>query len=80
MDHCPAFFFSCYFFVANGTTPLLHAAIGGSLDCLKALHDAGASIDVVDDENSTALHKACFFGNVECAEYLIRKGCNLNAV
>lgn len=51
-------------------TALHHAARNGHLRCLKVLVDAGAKVDVKNNEGKTALQVALEKGEYESAKYL----------
>jgi len=79
----------------DGSTPLMVAAgLGkptfspglkrgnrsqGAEDAVKALVEAGADINAVNEADFTALHGAAFRGLDEVIEYLVAKGANINA-
>ena len=44
----------------KGTRALIHAASGGSTECVKLLLDAGADVRLSGSNNSTALHYATY--------------------
>ena len=54
-----------------GWTPLTNACISGHLEYALALIEAGAAVDMVNDNGRTALMCACYFGHHECAQALI---------
>src|SRR5204862_167231 len=60
----------------GGFTPLLHAVMGGSLDCVKALLDGGAKIDEPAPDGTTALTLAVLKFQAPIALYLIERGAN----
>jgi ankyrin repeat protein len=63
---------------SNGSTPLMIAAQMGQLEVLRLLQKRGAAVDVVHpDHRGTAFHSACFSNQLECAEALVRVGCNV---
>jgi ankyrin repeat protein len=79
----------------DGTTPLMAAAgLGGATfvpglqrgrrstsaeDAVKALLDAGANINAVNEADFTALHGAAFRGLNEVIQILVDRGGNINA-
>ena len=58
----------------SGLTPLLLAAHGGYLECLKCLIRAGADVNAVDMHGNSALWKAQFTGQFECLQELLKAG------
>ncbi|CAL4194644.1 unnamed protein product, partial [Meganyctiphanes norvegica] len=50
-----------------GWTPLMLAVRGGNLATTKALVDAGASVDIADNDGDTALHVAAYYNKAEIA-------------
>jgi ankyrin repeat protein len=73
----------------EGSTPLMEAADSGELEVLQLLLAWGAAVDAmaVDDGEShsggprglhgTAFHCACYTNHAECAEALVRAGCDI---
>jgi ankyrin repeat protein len=62
----------------DGETPLMLAAGAGELEVLRLLLGRGAAVDAVaPDDGATAFHCACFTNNAECAEWLVRVGCDV---
>eukprot|EP01045_Picozoa_sp_COSAG04_P009220 COSAG04_NODE_529_length_13029_cov_3.203248_10_plen_752_part_00 len=60
-----------------GATPLMLAAAKGFSPILQLLVEAGADIDAVDPKhNDTAFHLACLTNRPDCAEALVRAGCD----
>ena len=59
-------------------TPLMYAARQGALDATRALIDAGANLDLVDPDGTTALVVAIINANYDVAAYLVDKGANPN--
>ncbi|KAK0631581.1 ankyrin repeat-containing domain protein [Immersiella caudata] len=59
------------------TSPLCNAAAFLPLECVKALVDAGADVNLVDDEGDTALMSAAGVGEGSCVRFLLRQGANL---
>ena len=55
----------------SGSTPLITAVTFGKTDIAKALIDAGADLEVKNNDGSTALHSAAFFCRVEVVQMLI---------
>ena len=64
----------------RGATPLIHAAANGHLRIVTRLLAAGAAVDRPDDDGTTALTAACYFGRAPIAELLLDKGADPRAV
>jgi len=62
----------------GGMTALLFASREGCLDCVKALLEKGAKIDLPDPEGVTPLILAVFNARFDVAKYLIEQGANVN--
>jgi uncharacterized protein len=62
----------------GGFTPLLYAARGGCLDCVKRLIAGGADIDLPDPEAVTPLILAITTFHTAVADYLVDAGADLN--
>lgn len=62
----------------GGLTPLLFAAREGCIDCLDALLDAGADIDLDDPDGTTALIMALLNRHWDTAQFLIEAGADVN--
>eukprot|EP01046_Picozoa_sp_COSAG06_P005177 COSAG06_NODE_228_length_19725_cov_8.167839_11_plen_695_part_00 len=64
---------------SDSCTPLMAAARMGHLPILRTLLDRKAiAIDAFGTEYGiTAFHHACFYGNVDCAVELARRGCDM---
>jgi ankyrin repeat protein len=63
----------------DGVTPLMVAAWGGHLEALRLLLRRGAALDaVVPSTGGTAFHGACNGNQPECAEALMRAGCDVS--
>jgi ankyrin repeat protein len=62
----------------GGLTPLLFAAREGCVECLKALLDKGADIDMPDPDGGTALILALLNYNWDAAKFLIEAGADVN--
>lgn len=58
----------------SGSTPLILASTFGKPAIAKALIDAGANLNLKNNEGSTALHAAAFFCRVEIVQMLIDAG------
>jgi ankyrin repeat protein len=62
----------------DGTTPLMVAAGIGHLEVLRLLLGRGAAVDVAHPGTGrTAFHNTCYSNQVECAEVLVRAGCDV---
>jgi ankyrin repeat protein len=62
----------------GATTPLMAAAGKGQLEMLRLLLGRGAAVDAVDPATShTAFHFACVTNQADCAEELVRAGCDV---
>jgi len=62
-----------------GLTPLMHAIMGGRLETVLVLIEAGADINKAADDGSTPLLKACLWSFHDVVELLIAYGANVNA-
>jgi ankyrin repeat protein len=62
----------------GGMTALLYAAREGCLDCVKALVDGGANVDMIDPEGVTPLIMAISNMHFNVAAYLIKAGANVD--
>lgn len=62
----------------GGLTPLLFAAREGCIDCLRALLEKGADIDLADPDGTTALILALLNRNFDAAKFLIEAGADVN--
>jgi ankyrin repeat protein len=58
----------------GGSSPLISATVFGKTEIAKALIDAGADIDIENNDGSTALHTAAFFCRPEIVKMLLDKG------
>lgn len=58
----------------SGSTPLISAASFGKNDIAKVLIDAGADLNLRNNDGATALHVAAFFARVEIVQLLIDAG------
>jgi len=54
-----------------GSTPLISAAVFGKTEIAKALIEAGADVNLKNNEGSTALHSAAFLCRLEIVEMLL---------
>ncbi|KAH0815824.1 hypothetical protein GEV33_006966 [Tenebrio molitor] len=60
---------------------LLHAAArSNNAEMVRALHEAGALLNIRDDQGNTPLMVACSRKNLTVAKYLLKHGANVNAV
>jgi uncharacterized protein len=62
----------------GGMTAMLFSAREGCLDCVKALVEKGAKIDLPDPEGVTPLISAIFNAHFDVAKYLIESGANVD--
>jgi len=63
----------------GGMTAMLFSVREGCMDCVKALVEKGAKLDLADPERVTPLISAIFNTHFDVAKYLIEKGANINA-
>jgi len=61
---------------AVGSTPLISAAVFGKTEIARALIEAGANVNLKNNEGSTALHSAAFLCRLEIVETLLEHGAN----
>ena len=59
---------------AVGSTPLISAAVFGKTEVARALIEAGANMNLKNNEGSTALHSAAFLCRLEIVEILLENG------
>lgn len=57
----------------GGSSPLISASLFGKTEIAKILIDAGAKINVQNNDGSTALHTAAFFCRPEIVAMLLKK-------
>jgi uncharacterized protein len=57
-----------------GSTPLISAAVFGKTEVAIALIEAGADVNIKNNEGSTALHSAAFLCHTEIVEALLENG------
>lgn len=62
----------------GGLTPLLYAAREGCIDCLRALLDKGADIDLADPDGATALVITLLNRHWDTAKFLIEAGADVD--
>ena len=62
----------------GGWSAVMYAAREGATDAVRALAEAGANLDLVDPEGTTALILAIINGHWDAAAVLIDRGANLN--
>ncbi len=62
----------------GGMTAMLFSAREGCMDCVKALVEKGAKLDLADPEGVTPLITAIFNTHFDVAKYLIEKGANID--
>ena len=59
---------------AVGSTPLISATVFGKTEIAGALIEAGAEVNLKNNEGSTALHSAAFLCRLEIVEMLLEHG------
>lgn len=59
---------------AVGSSPLISAAVFGKTEIARALIEAGADVNLKNNEGSTALHSAAFLCRLEIVEMLLENG------
>lgn len=57
-----------------GSTPLISAAVFGKTEVARALIEAGADVNIQNNEGTTALHSAAFLCRTEIVEMLLAHG------
>ncbi len=62
----------------GGMTAMLFSVREGCMDCVKALTEHGAKLDLPDPEGVTPLISAIFNAHFDVAKYLIEKGANVD--
>jgi uncharacterized protein len=62
----------------GGMTAMLFSTREGCMDCVKALVEKGAKLDLADPEGVTPLITAVFNTRFDVAKYLIEKGANID--
>lgn len=63
---------------SGGLTPLLFATREGCIECVKALKEGGANLNLADPEGVTPLIMAVWNTHFDTASYLIKAGANVN--
>ena len=61
---------------SSGGTPLMTSAAKGFLPLLRLLLESKAEVDAVCPRGATAFHWACHHDHPDCAEALVRAGCD----
>lgn len=61
-----------------GSTPLITASVFGKTEIALALINAGADVNIQNNEGSTALHSAAFFCRTEIVKALLNKDVDLS--
>ncbi len=64
---------------ANGSTPLIVAAVFGQTEAARVLVQNGAEVDARNNDGSTALLTAAFFCHPETVELLLESGADVNS-
>lgn len=64
---------------ADGSPPLLVAARAGNVEIARYLLDAGADMNLGDNENSNALHLAACGGQNAMIDFLLERGMDIHA-
>jgi ankyrin repeat protein len=59
---------------SNGSTPLIVAALFGHTPSMELLVHAGADVNLLNNDNSSALHTAAFFCRTEAVQMLLENG------
>ncbi|MGH9759542.1 MAG: ankyrin repeat domain-containing protein [Blastocatellia bacterium] len=62
-----------------GLTPLMHAIMGGHVETMIVLMEAGADVNLAAEDGSTALLKACLWSLEDVVELLIAYHADVNA-
>ena len=62
----------------GGMTAMMFSTREGCLDCVQALAEKGAKVDLPDPEGITPLISAIFNAHFDVAKYLIENGANVN--
>ncbi|KAG8184304.1 hypothetical protein JTE90_008988 [Oedothorax gibbosus] len=64
--------------VPEGNTPLIFACAAGHVDTVRLLLDAGASLEVHNENGHTPLMETASAGHVEVAKLLVERGASIN--
>ncbi len=63
---------------AGGGTPLIVTTVSGQTAAAKLLIENGASLNATNNDGSTALHTAAFFGHPDTVTLLLEHGAEVN--
>lgn len=63
---------------SGGSTPLIMASLFGKTEVVKILIEAGAQVNIQNNDGSTALHTAAFFCQTEIVEILLDSNADKN--
>ena len=63
-----------------GNTDLMDSSFFGNVKCLQPLIQAGADVNMRDNEGFTALIGAVYFASFKCIKPLLDAGADVNAV
>ena len=63
----------------EGWSPIHYAAIHGDIEIVSLLINAGATVDALSPNESTALMYACRYGHIRVVKLLLDKGADLSA-
>jgi ankyrin repeat protein len=58
----------------GGSSPIISAGLFGKIEIVKILVDAGADVNFINNDGSTALHTAAFFCRPEIVQILLDNG------
>ncbi|XP_077864438.1 histone-lysine N-methyltransferase EHMT1-like [Saccoglossus kowalevskii] len=70
---------NCKFVAFNNSTALHGAAMNGHVVILSVILQSDGNIDSIDAKSRTPLMEACEFNQMECVQYLVKAGANINA-
>ena len=62
-----------------GVTPLSWTALGGKVEIVEILIEAGADVNAKNRDGATPLHAAAFMGQLEVAQLLLENGADVGA-